>query len=84
MIASKNGKFRLSLQRHRLFFVGAMIIVGGAFYALLSAEGGGGWAKEGALCDQAVATLLTTKDVVDLQRSIFLIRWFNCGIARRL
>jgi hypothetical protein len=42
------------------------------------------WAKERALCDQAVNTLLTTKDLVELQRSVFLIRRLDCGITRRL
>lgn len=85
MIASKNGKPWLP-SKEALFLVGAMIIAGGSFYAVLATQGvsGGRWAKEDALCDQAVSTLLTTKDLVELQRSIFLIRWYNCSIGRRL
>jgi hypothetical protein len=40
--------------------------------------------KVEALCDDAVHQLLTTKDAVELRRSIFLVRWFNSGIRRRL
>lgn len=63
-----------------------MMIFAGGSYLFLGGEGanGGQWAKERAMCDQAVNTLLTTKDLVELQRSVFLIRRLDCGITRRL
>jgi hypothetical protein len=63
-------------------------LVGGAAggYVLLSAAGisDGRLSKERALCDQAVDTLLTTKDLVELQRAMFLVRRLDCGVTRRL
>jgi hypothetical protein len=40
--------------------------------------------KVGRLCDEMVEQVLTTKDPVELRRAIFLVRWFDCGIRRRL
>jgi hypothetical protein len=40
--------------------------------------------KVDRLCDDAVHQLLTTQDLVELRRAIFLVRWFNCSISRRL
>lgn len=40
--------------------------------------------KDRAACDEAVHQLLTTKDEVELQRDIFLIRELDCSIRRRL
>jgi hypothetical protein len=60
------------------FVLGAGIAVG-AFYAEPRFPD-----KTSAKCDEAVATMLHTKDPVELRRAIFLIKWFNCGVARRL
>jgi hypothetical protein len=85
MIMSANGKSWLP-SNEPLFFIAAMMIFAGGSYLFLSGEGvnSGQWAKERALCDHAVNTLLTTKGLVELQRSVFLIRRLDCGITRRL
>jgi hypothetical protein len=36
------------------------------------------------VCDDAVRTLLKTKDLVELERSKFLIHKLSCRISRRL
>jgi hypothetical protein len=41
-------------------------------------------AKEKKLCDQAVSTLFTTTDPIELQRATFLIRRLDCKISTRL
>jgi hypothetical protein len=42
-------------------------------------------AKERQACDQAVATVLTTKDPVELERAMFLVRELRrCSIGKRL
>jgi len=41
-------------------------------------------AKEKKVCDQAVSTLFTTTDAVELQRSMFLIRRLDCKVSTRL
>jgi len=41
-------------------------------------------AKEKKLCDQAVSTLFTTMDAIELQRAMFLIRRLDCKISTRL
>jgi hypothetical protein len=35
-------------------------------------------------CDQAVSTLLNTKDAVELERSRILIDQLSCSVAKRL
>jgi hypothetical protein len=40
-------------------------------------------AQEKKICDQAVATLLTTTDALELQRAMFLIRRLDCKISTR-
>jgi hypothetical protein len=35
-------------------------------------------------CDEAVHNLLTTTDMVELQRAQILVRRLNCGVRRRL
>jgi hypothetical protein len=79
------GSFSLP-SKGTLLFLGAMIIFAGGFYAFLSGAGvtGEQLTKERVLCDQAVSTLLTTKDLIELQRAMFLIRRLDCGITRRL
>ena len=41
-------------------------------------------AKEKKVCDQAVGTLFTTTDAIELRRAIFLIRRLDCKISTRL
>jgi hypothetical protein len=41
-------------------------------------------AKEKKVCDQAVSTLFTTTDAIELQRAMFLIRRLDCKISTRL
>jgi ABC-type tungstate transport system substrate-binding protein len=41
-------------------------------------------AKEKKVCDQAVNTLFTTTDAIELQRAMFLIRRLDCKISTRL
>jgi hypothetical protein len=36
------------------------------------------------LCEEQVSVLLTTKDIVALQRAQFLVNWFRCSIEPRL
>ena len=40
--------------------------------------------KETKLCDQAVSTLFTTTDAIELQRAMFLIRRLDCKSSTRL
>jgi hypothetical protein len=35
------------------------------------------------MCDEQVPILLHTRDPVEYQRAEFLVRHFNCGIAKR-
>jgi hypothetical protein len=59
------------------------MIVGAVIFALpiiiLAPTG-----KERKLCDQAVSTLFTTTDAIELQRAMFLIRHLDCKISTRL
>jgi hypothetical protein len=59
------------------------IIVGAAIFALpmiiLAPT-----AKEKKVCDQAVNTLSTTTDAIELQRTMFLIRRLDCKVSTRL
>ena len=41
-------------------------------------------AKVQKVCDQAVSTLFTTTDALELQRSMFLIRRLDCKVSTRL
>jgi hypothetical protein len=41
-------------------------------------------AKEKKLFDEAVNTLFTTTDAIELQRAMFLIRRLDCKISTRL
>ena len=41
-------------------------------------------AREHAECDRQVAILMSTKDLVELERAQFLIKWINCSVGRRL
>jgi ABC-type tungstate transport system substrate-binding protein len=41
-------------------------------------------AKEKKVCDQAVNTLFTATDAIELQRAMFLIRRLDCKISSRL
>ncbi len=42
------------------------------------------WQRVELECDRQVAILMSTKDVVEMERAQFLIRWFDCSIGRRL
>jgi hypothetical protein len=57
--------------------VGAVIVALAMFILAPSA-------KEKKLCDQAVSTLFTTMDAIELQRTMFLIRRLNWRIRARL
>lgn len=39
---------------------------------------------ETVMCDRQVAILLNTKDLVELERAMFIIRRLDCDIGRRL
>jgi cytochrome c-type biogenesis protein CcmH/NrfF len=41
-------------------------------------------AKERHACDQAVTTVLTTKDPLELERAMFLVQQLRCSIGKRL
>jgi hypothetical protein len=41
-------------------------------------------AKERQACDQTVATVLTTKDPLELERAMFLVQQLRCGIGKHL
>jgi hypothetical protein len=41
-------------------------------------------AKERQACDQAVTTVLTTKDPLELERAMFLVQQLRCGISKHL
>jgi hypothetical protein len=62
-------------RRHR--FCRALMAIG---YCFLS------WhrRRKKKLCDQAVSTLFTTIDAIELQRAMFLIRRLDCKISMRL
>lgn len=42
------------------------------------------WQAKVAACDRTVASLLSTQSMVELERSKFIVRRLNCGIAQRL
>lgn len=39
---------------------------------------------EDRACDNAVATLFSTRDLVDMQRAQFVIKQLDCSISKRL
>jgi hypothetical protein len=39
--------------------------------------------KRHRLCDEHVATLLTSKDLVEVTRSAFLVRHLDCNVSSR-
>lgn len=41
-------------------------------------------ARERLECDRQVALLMSTKDLVELERAQFLIKWISCAVGRRL
>ena len=64
-----------------LFFgvmMGGGILLGSAWMV------GGITDAEHKLCDQAVAALLHSKDLIEVQRAGIIIRQVNCGIGNRL
>jgi hypothetical protein len=52
--------------------------------ATASGQGMSILARERLECDRQVAILMSTKDLVELDRAQFLIKWFNCAVGRRL
>jgi hypothetical protein len=75
------------IRRHRwapslTIFSGAAILfaIGLGTAAVLS---GASIGKRPALCDQYVHTLLTTTDLVEVQRAIFLVNYLDCSVTRR-
>ena len=42
------------------------------------------WERIELKCDRQVNILMTTKDMVELERARFLLDWFGCLIGRRL
>jgi len=40
--------------------------------------------RERLECDRQVAALMSTNDIVALERAMFLIKQFNCSVSRRL
>lgn len=59
--------------------MGVIFVVSMVVTIAVSNEG-----KVRALCDDAVHQVLTTKDPVELRRSMFLVRHLDCSIRRRL
>lgn len=68
--------------------LGALIATGvvaiGYFGFSLMIEGGDPGDKVHALCDKEVEALLNSKDLVEVQRAGFLVRWMDCNVSRRL
>jgi len=60
---------------------GAIIVMAGI---LLGLAGRDEERIERAKCDAAVATFLSTRDEIELQRASFLIKTLNCSVSRRL
>jgi hypothetical protein len=63
-----------------LLFGAALLGAGALFGLLLDGKDD----AEHKLCDQAVAALLHSKDLVEVQRAGIIIREIPCGIGRRL
>jgi hypothetical protein len=61
-----------------------IILFGWGMAISIIPDDSGSFGKSRALCDRVVAEVLTTRDPVDLRRDIFLIRYLNCSISRRL
>jgi len=63
-----------------------LIVGGGTLFgiAIVSVIPLQGEDRARAMCDQAVAALLTTHDLVELQRAQALILDLNCGVRKRL
>jgi len=74
------GAMRASLKGFLPFFVFGAVGIGLGAWSVVGMRSD----KEVIACDQAVHQLMTTKDKVELRRSIFLIRWLNCSVSRRL
>jgi hypothetical protein len=61
-----------------------LAVVGGAASVLVLAMAFPSEGPERRLCDRAVAGLLHSKDLVEVERAGIIIREVNCGISRRL
>jgi hypothetical protein len=66
-----------------LLFFGAMAVGSSALFGW-ALDSGGKSDAEHKLCDQAVAALLHSKDLVEVQRAGIIIREIPCGVGRRL
>jgi hypothetical protein len=55
-----------------------------AFWIILALPAGPQFTAETKECDRQVAILRSTHDPIELRRSMFLVRWLNCSIGRRL
>jgi hypothetical protein len=76
---------RWPLRAGPLLFFAAMVFAGGVFTWLVwDSLSDGQLAKRRALCDQSVSALLTSTDLIEVQRAGFLVRQFDCSITRRL
>ena len=42
------------------------------------------WGAKVAACDSYVASMLSTRDMVELERAKFVIRRLNCGLENRI
>jgi hypothetical protein len=60
----------------------SLLVIAGSLYVIVAVPPGG--AKVRRFCDQQVATLLTTKEQLELDRARFLVRWLDCSVSRRL
>jgi hypothetical protein len=79
-----------TIRRHRSLLQRMALLVlmtgflGFAAYAIGFLPPGPQFVAEAKECDQQVAILLTTHDMVDLERAKFIIHWLNCSIGGRL
>jgi predicted MFS family arabinose efflux permease len=55
-----------------------------AFWIVLALPPGPQFSAETKECDRQVAVLRSTHDPVELRRAMFLVRWLNCSVGKRL
>jgi hypothetical protein len=67
-----------------LGIVAAIFALAGLMITLRDTVGGGNRAKSRAVCDEAVETLLTSKDLVEVTRAGILVNQIECNIRSRL
>ena len=71
------------LSDHLAWIILPLSIIG-FIAAIVIPAPGSSWGKGRTKCDEAVQAMLTTNDLLELQRSIFLIERLNCSVQRRL